>query len=368
VGRAIASLAAGVEVGALSRAFARAGETDAPIPSAVFDPALLRGGALRDAALLYLLEHDADASGSRVLQDLVSPSARANASGWLSVLLELAARRDASAERRDLGPIISTLDPAAAPAGFWRSLATSRLSQDEARALRARVFDDASVGEASPVAGSQPLRDRDFRWARRGEWRTAEPLVAGLDAAIAQAAGCRPGAEEVTVVQVGYGAGGQVRQVRVDGSRASAACRLAASALASLEVAPLAQVAASDRTDYIITAFARDALECERRSSRGQRAQATAGAGGVKEPQKLHDVRPIYPKHLIAARVQGTVIVEAVIDRTGCVNRAAVIGEAHADLNVAALAAITQWRYTPTLLNGEPVPVIVKVNSAFSLR
>jgi TonB family protein len=138
--------------------------------------------------------------------------------------------------------------------------------------------------------------------------------------------------------------------------------------LAALEVAPLGDASAADRTDYLIHVFTREALDCERRSSRGQRARTIDGTSSLQEPRKLRDVSPVYPKQLIAARIQGNVIIEAVIDRIGCVNRAAVLNEARPDFSIAALAAIAQWRYTPTLLNGEPVPVIMTITSTFSLQ
>ena len=234
---------------------------------------------------------------------------------------------------------------------------------------RANALDPDRVGAALQTHGVEGIGDAppDPRWTQRTEWRIPEPFVSGLDAAVAEAAGCRPKADEIAVVQIGYGPGGQVRQIRVDATRASPECRQAASALAALEIAPLGEGTANDRTDYLVHAFTREALECERRSSRG-RAQRAGGNGALKEPQKLRDVRPVYPKQMIAARIEGSVIVEAIIDRAGCVNRAAVLGEPRPEFSIAALAAVAQWRYAPTLLNGEPVSVIMTVTSTFALR
>jgi protein TonB len=88
--------------------------------------------------------------------------------------------------------------------------------------------------------------------------------------------------------------------------------------------------------------------------------------GGVAEPKKLRDVRPVYPEIAQAAKVQGIVIVETVIDEFGAVADARVLRSVPL-LDEAALDAVRQWRYTPTLLNGTPVPVIMTVTVNFSL-
>jgi periplasmic protein TonB len=89
--------------------------------------------------------------------------------------------------------------------------------------------------------------------------------------------------------------------------------------------------------------------------------------GRVRPPAKAVDVPPIYPPMAIAARVEGTVIIEAVIDTDGRVQSARVLRSIPL-LDAAALTAVGQWSYTPTLLNGVPVPVIMTVTVTFKLR
>ena len=88
--------------------------------------------------------------------------------------------------------------------------------------------------------------------------------------------------------------------------------------------------------------------------------------GVIKEPRKLVDVAPIYPDIARAARVEGLVILEAAIDERGFVTDARVLRSVPL-LDAAALAALKQWRYTPTLLNGTPVRVLMTVTFRFSL-
>jgi protein TonB len=89
--------------------------------------------------------------------------------------------------------------------------------------------------------------------------------------------------------------------------------------------------------------------------------------GAIKQPQKRKDVKPVYPPIAQSARVQGIVIIEATIGPDGKVRDAKVL-RGQPLLNDAALAAVRQWEYTPTLLNGVPVPVIMTVTVTFTLQ
>ncbi len=89
--------------------------------------------------------------------------------------------------------------------------------------------------------------------------------------------------------------------------------------------------------------------------------------GDIREPVKVRDVVPVYPPLALAARVQGPVVLQCVITTEGRVSEVVVVS-GHPLLNDAALAAVRGWRYRPTLLNGEPVSVILTVTVTFSLR
>ena len=80
----------------------------------------------------------------------------------------------------------------------------------------------------------------------------------------------------------------------------------------------------------------------------------------------LVQTKPVYPPLAKQARIQGVVILEAVIGKDGSVNEIKVIS-GHPLLQQAAIDAVSQWKYKPTLLNGEPVEVVttVTVNFAF---
>jgi len=88
--------------------------------------------------------------------------------------------------------------------------------------------------------------------------------------------------------------------------------------------------------------------------------------GGIREPRKLKNVDPTYPSVARAARIQGVVVIECVVGTDGRVADAKVV-QGQPLLDGAALKAVQQWRYTPTLYEGVPVPVILTVTVTFRL-
>jgi periplasmic protein TonB len=87
----------------------------------------------------------------------------------------------------------------------------------------------------------------------------------------------------------------------------------------------------------------------------------------VSPPVRIRQVSPVYPETARLARVEGLVVIEAVIGATGDVVDAKIIRSTPL-LDDAALTAVRQWKYTPTLLNGVPVPVVMTVTVTFTLR
>lgn len=97
----------------------------------------------------------------------------------------------------------------------------------------------------------------------------------------------------------------------------------------------------------------------------GQEAVRVGGA--VKTPAKIHDVRPVYPPEARDAGISGMIIMEVAIDTQGLV-RSTFVKRSIPALDQAALAAVRQWRFTPTILDGKPVPVLMTVTVNFTLQ
>ncbi|HEY9467104.1 MAG TPA: TonB family protein [Vicinamibacterales bacterium] len=88
--------------------------------------------------------------------------------------------------------------------------------------------------------------------------------------------------------------------------------------------------------------------------------------GVIRPPTRVVYVAPAYPQLALAARKEGTVILQAVIDEQGSVREVQVL-RGDPLLNDAAMQAVAKWHFTPTTLNGTTVPVVMTVTVTFSL-
>jgi protein TonB len=91
--------------------------------------------------------------------------------------------------------------------------------------------------------------------------------------------------------------------------------------------------------------------------------------GDVRPPRKTVDVKPTYPASMRQAGLSGVVPIEAIIGRDGAVSSVRVLSaQVHPDFAIAAADAVRRWRFSPTLLNGAPVEVMMTVSVRFSLQ
>jgi protein TonB len=88
--------------------------------------------------------------------------------------------------------------------------------------------------------------------------------------------------------------------------------------------------------------------------------------GDIKPPEKIVHVPPVYPDIARSGGVEGIVILEAVISERGTVEQVRVL-RSKPLLDAAAIDAVRRWRYTPTLLNGQPVQVLMTITVHFSI-
>jgi TonB family protein len=137
---------------------------------------------------------------------------------------------------------------------------------------------------------------------------------------------------------------------------------LAAAASAAGEKAAAEAVAAREQAEALA---AKEKAEAEAREK--AKAAAVRVGGKIRPPTKVKDVQPVYPAAAKSARVSGVVIVEATIGADGKVIDAKVLRSVPM-LDQSALDAVKQWEFTPTLLNGKPVPVVMTVTINFKLQ
>jgi TonB family protein len=90
--------------------------------------------------------------------------------------------------------------------------------------------------------------------------------------------------------------------------------------------------------------------------------------GNVQQANLIHEVRPEYPEAARQAGIEGTISLEAIIGKDGTVVNHRVLNTlADPSLAKAASQAVKQWRYQPTLLNGEPIEVVTTITINFRL-
>jgi protein TonB len=89
--------------------------------------------------------------------------------------------------------------------------------------------------------------------------------------------------------------------------------------------------------------------------------------GNVQAARIVNRVQPVYPPLARQTRISGTVRLHAIIGKSGTIEQLEVMS-GHPLLQQAALDAVRQWRYQPTLLNGEPVEVDTTIDVIFSLN
>lgn len=89
--------------------------------------------------------------------------------------------------------------------------------------------------------------------------------------------------------------------------------------------------------------------------------------GNVQASKLVNKVSPVYPQKAKEEGVEGAVVLQITVNERGEVSDIQVVS-GHELLSEAAVEAVKQWRYSPTLLNGEPVPVVATVTVQFTLK
>jgi len=136
------------------------------------------------------------------------------------------------------------------------------------------------------------------------------------------------------------------------------------------ELATAAKAAADKASaDAVAGKEKAEALATKEKANAAARAKMRLAAvrpgGRLMPPKKIKDVPPVYPALAKSAGVSGTVTIEATIGPDGKVADATVV-QSIPLLDQAALDAVRQWEYLPSMLNGVPVPVLVTVTINFA--
>jgi TonB family protein len=317
---------------------------------------------------LLSLDHGTPAEGSPLARALAeTPEARGEGGPVARLGYELVGRQFGRSARSQTD-LIAALDPLTQPRLPSDARALRRLRGDEVQAYGRVRFKDKDAlagmlkvigrGKAEPSGSSTPVT----------VMRTLSDLVPGLSEEILAAAGCSMKGSPWALLEIRYDAAGRREGL---GSaippEIGPECQRAARALLLTAMVPPRMPARPKETDALLLPLYTSFFECVGRGRPSKSSPAHIG-GAITEPHKTRNVNPIYPRKAIDERVQGVVILEATISSEGCISAAEVLRSVDPRLDAAAVQAVTQWEYTPTRLDGVPVPVLMTVTVNFRLN
>jgi TonB family protein len=94
----------------------------------------------------------------------------------------------------------------------------------------------------------------------------------------------------------------------------------------------------------------------------------TSAGGQITPPMKLRDVRPRYRQAWASQNLEGSVLMQARIGLDGKVRAVEVVSPGNVELEDEAIAAVSQWEFSPTYLNCEPIEVRMYVTVSFKVE
>jgi protein TonB len=112
----------------------------------------------------------------------------------------------------------------------------------------------------------------------------------------------------------------------------------------------------------------RKAMEASREPGTAAVHPYKSGAPGLTLPKVISDAKPAYTATAMRAKVEGTVILSAVVEKDGTVGDVKVLRALDAGLDEEAIRAAKLWRFVPGTKDGKPVPVEVTLELTFTLR
>jgi TonB family protein len=326
--------------------------------------------AVREVTMWFVL---GDASKSRAVQlaDLKPALAalRADDTEWAAFGREVIERRMGKPAVIDGSDLIKR--QAATERSAAMTLASvPELTTPERAALREVAPDaqasrtvDAKKPAAIPAAETKPV---NFRV------RTFPAIAPGVLDSLVEALSCKLPSNQADfgAARIFYQRDGRPREIAIDTTTLTPACAPFVDYLARLTLAQPDQPILDDVSIWWVMAMDKAVIGCAGDEWRlvFESGAAEPIGGQIRVPHKIQDVRPVYPEAMRLARISGIVVIQATITATGCISNAEVLRSIQLPMDIAALRAVSGWRFEPTLLNGIPVPVVMTVTVNFTLK
>ncbi len=199
--------------------------------------------------------------------------------------------------------------------------------------------------------------------------RTVGGLPDGYAADVLKVTGCQPPESGDIAGPVVRFEGNSAKELKWAATRLGTDCDAAGRLITSAAILP-EEAMAPGKLELIALPMHRAFLECISQVEPPSQYPGGLHVGqrDIKPPTKTRHVAPEYPESAQAARIQGIVIIEATLEPSGCVGSAKILRSMGTALDVASLRAVTGWAYTPTLIDGTRVPVIMTVTVQFTLQ
>ena len=194
-----------------------------------------------------------------------------------------------------------------------------------------------------------------------------KPLDPSMMSSLLSASSCKPASDRAGLAGILFRPDGRAARIQLGSENLPPGCVAALVAIARTTVVPETEPVVAGQVKYIIAPFTDSFAACTAALERHPATQGLrpgSSPGKITVPRKTHDVRPVFPPAAQKSGIQGTVLIEADVTPQGCIAGAHVIKSVRG-LDVAALWAVSQWQYTPTLLDGKPVPVVMTVSVNF---
>jgi TonB family protein len=167
--------------------------------------------------------------------------------------------------------------------------------------------------------------------------------------------------------RIAYRPDGRPASLNLDISRLPRDCKPVLDALARLTLADVKYDVQEGQTQWVIVPIHKEFLACLLENRHAGPPRDTH-AGNIEPPKNIRDVPPEYPRSALQAHVQGAVILETFISTTGCVTQMNVLQSVDQAVDLAAIRSVSEWRFTPTRVDGQAVPVIITAIVEFKLH
>jgi TonB family protein len=197
--------------------------------------------------------------------------------------------------------------------------------------------------------------------------RTATGYPNGFLETILSGTGCSP-TQGGGLAEVTYRPSGSVARIALSDSNVPRRCAEAVRLLLMTYTPEPNRTVADNQRDLLMVPLLKDYIACQADMRGAAQSEPEKQPGRtITPPKKIRDVRPVFPRSAQVDRVGGVVRVESRITKSGCVSWAVVTGSVDPRLDWAAVVAVLQWRFTPTLLGDVPAEVTMNVTVNFDL-